>query len=217
MNDFARARRNMVDCQIRPSDVTDHLVLAAFDGVERERFLPDEAKPIAYLDRQIAVGCGRELLTPMTFARMTQALTLTPKDKVLDIACGLGYSTAVLAALAGKVVGLECEAPLAEEAARRLEAAGIANATAVVGDLEQPPAALAPFNAIMVNGALEMTPDSWLARLAEGGRLACVMGVGRSAQAILLTKSGSRISQRILFDTVAPALARFRKKPEFAF
>jgi protein-L-isoaspartate(D-aspartate) O-methyltransferase len=178
--------------------------------------VPDGARSVAYLDRLLDVGEGRELLAPMTFARLVQALAIRPRDRVLDIACGLGYSTAVLARLAESVTGVESKPVLAQEAAARLAAAGVANAAVVAGPLSEPPAK-GPYDAIMVNGAVESVPALWIAALGQGGRLAYVRGAGRSACAVLIARSGSGTSERVLFDAAAPVLAELRKKTEFAF
>lgn len=217
MIDFVKARRNMVDCQVRPSDVTDHAVLAAFDKVERERFLPDEAKPIAYLDRQLPVGGGRVLLAPMVLARLVQALQPRKTEKAVDLACGLGYSTALLAELTESVVGVEASQALANEAQARLSAQGVANAKVIVAPLANPPAQGGPADVMLVNGLVEVAPTSWLEAIADGGRVACVKLEGGSGRAVLLTRIGAEFSEQILFDATAPALPEFQRKPEFAF
>ena len=216
MIDFAKARRNMVDCQVRPADVTHRDVLAAMDTVERERFLPDAARPVAYLDREVDVGEGRLLLTPMLLARLVQALDVKKTDRVLDVACGLGYSTAILAELAGEAVGVDSASALVAQASARLGAAGVTNARIVASPLDKPPAG-ASFDAILVNGAVETIPQAWMDALADGGRLACVRGSGRAARAVLRTRNGATYGERVLFDAAAPVLRELAAKPEFAF
>lgn len=217
MIDFAKARRNMVDCQVRPSDVTDHALLAAMDAVERERFLPDDARPIAYLDRQLPVGAGRVLLTPMVLARLLQALQPAKNQRAVDLACGLGYSTALLAELTQTVVGVETDQQLARDAQARLSAAGVSNAKVVVAPLANPPAQGGPVDLMLVNGLVEVVPPSWLEAIKEGGRVACVRRESGGGRAVLLTRIGAGFSERILFDASAPPLPEFQHKPEFAF
>ena len=135
MVDFAQARRTMVDSQIRTSDVTDLRVIAAFLEVARERFVPATRKAIAYLDRDVPVNDARALLKPMVLARLVQAAGIEPTDRVLDVGCATGYSSAVLGKLAASVVALEEDAALAATAAEALAASGARNVTLASGPL----------------------------------------------------------------------------------
>src|SRR5918995_1381193 len=120
MLDFAQARRAMVDSQLRTFDVFDIPVLAAMEAVPRERFVPAGRESLAYIDQDIPVSDGiagverRFMLKPMVLGRMLQALDIEAGVKALDVACGLGYSSAVLAQLGAKVVALESVEPLAQ-------------------------------------------------------------------------------------------------------
>src|SRR5687767_8284101 len=130
MFDFAQARRNMVDSQLRTYDVTDLAVLAAMNEVPRERFVPAGREELAYLDQGLGVGPAgpagqRTMLAPMVLARMLQHLEVRPGERVLDVAGGLGYSAAVLARLGARVVALESDEALAAEMRRRLDGAGL--------------------------------------------------------------------------------------------
>ena len=110
MIDFAAARRLMVDGQVRTADVTDPRLLAAMLGLPRERFFPEEKASLAYLDLDAPINApgrpDRRLLKPMVLAKLLQAAAITQTDRVLDVGCNSGYSTALLAHLAGSVVGL---------------------------------------------------------------------------------------------------------------
>ncbi|MFJ5488422.1 protein-L-isoaspartate O-methyltransferase, partial [Hansschlegelia beijingensis] len=113
MTDFERLRHGMVDGQIRVADVTDHRVLAAFLTVPRERFVPAGREDLAYLDIRAPLGApGRAMLEPMTLARLVQLAAPEEHESVLVVGCGLGYSVAIFAELAARVVGLECDADL---------------------------------------------------------------------------------------------------------
>src|SRR5579864_6839235 len=109
MTDFALARRNMIDGQLRPNRVTNSLLLDAVSELPRERFLPDRLKPVAYADNDIPLGGGRFLMEPMVLARLIQVLQVRPGDRALDVACGQGYGAALLSRLANKVVAVECD------------------------------------------------------------------------------------------------------------
>jgi protein-L-isoaspartate(D-aspartate) O-methyltransferase len=223
MLDFAKARRMMVDSQLRTFDVNDLAVLAAFDEVPRERFVPPGRESLAYMDQDLPVaedvnGAERRfMLSPMVLARMIQALEVKPGDKVLDVAPGLGYSSAVLARLGCSVIALEADEDLAAQLRRRLAAAGVEGAIVGSGPLEHGYPDAAPYDAILVNGALETRPDALLRQLADRGRLACVEGRGRSARATLTVRSGDAYGSRPLFDAAAPPLAAFRAEPSFVF
>jgi protein-L-isoaspartate(D-aspartate) O-methyltransferase len=217
MTDFAHARRMMVDGQIRPADVTDRDLIAAMLEIPRERFVPDALAAVAYLDREIAVGPKRALLRPALLARMIQAAEIGEGDSVLDAACGTGYSSAILARVAGKVVALDDDATLTRRCAEILEKLGIANVTAVSGPLDAGWSAAAPYDAILVDGALEVEPQGLFGQLKEGGRLVAVFGTGPDGKAKIYRKDRGEIGARALFDAAAPVLPSFTRAPAFVF
>ena len=218
MLDYAQARRLMVDCQLRTYDVTDAALLAAFDAVPREAFVAPGHEPFAYADRDVPASAdgARQALAPMVLARLIQALAVRPGQRVLDVAGGLGYAAAIMARLGADVRGLEASEALAAEAGRRLAEAGHP-VTVHAGPLEAGFAADAPYDAILLNGAVEARPDALVAQLREGGRLACVIGRGRSAKATLFVRGGETAGARSLFDAAAPLLDAFRVEPAFVF
>jgi protein-L-isoaspartate(D-aspartate) O-methyltransferase (PCMT) len=112
MTDFAAARRNMVDGQVRTADVTDLRILAAMSVIAREEFVPAAQAGLAYLDIDVPVGAGRRLLKPMVLAKLIHAADLSGTSRVLDVGCATGYGAAVLAQVAGEVVALEQEPAL---------------------------------------------------------------------------------------------------------
>jgi protein-L-isoaspartate(D-aspartate) O-methyltransferase len=222
MLDFAKARRMMVDSQLRTFDVNDLAVLAAFDAVPRERFVPAGREGLAYMDQDLPVaddagGERRFMLAPMVLARLIQALQLRPGDKVLDVAGGLGYAAAVLARLGCAVVALEADADVADAMRGRLAAVEVEGVAVAAGPLARGYPEAAPYDAILVNGAVETRPEALLRQLAERGRLACVEGRGRAARAVLTVRAGDVFGARPLFDAAAPALVAFRTEPGFVF
>lgn len=217
MMSFEAARRTMVDCQLRTFDVSDRAVLAAMAEVPRERFVPAAGAEFAYLDRNVELvgdpGDPRVMLAPMILGRLLQALDIDAGDKVLDVAGGLGYTSALLAALGTKPVLLESRADLAAGAAERLGSA----AETRVSPLEAGAAADGPFDCIVVNGGIEQRPDALLGQLADGGRLACLFLDGGVGRARLYVRSEGGAGYRNLFDAWAPALVAFSPKPTFTF
>jgi protein-L-isoaspartate(D-aspartate) O-methyltransferase len=215
--DFAIARRMMVDGQIRPADVTDPYLLTAMLEIPRERFVPEALANLAYLDTALRIDAARTLLTPMALARLIRSSEVTSRDRVLDVACGTGYSSAILARLAADVVALEDDAARAGRCRETLKATGVANVAVETGPLDAGWSARAPYDVILVNGAFEVEPHGLFAQLAEGGRLVGVLGSGPDGKAILYRKDRGEIGSRPLFDSAATLLPAFAKAPAFTF
>jgi protein-L-isoaspartate(D-aspartate) O-methyltransferase len=222
MLDFAQARRTMVDSQLRTFDITDRAVLAAMGEVPRERFVPSGREELAYIDQNICVwgsqgvADARFALSPMVLARMIQALQIEPGQRVLDVAAGLGYTSAVLARLGAKPTALESSDALVQAATERLasEAAGILVRQGPI-DRGSPEDGL--FDAILINGAVAQRPEALLRQLRDGGRLACLTGGDRAGKAVLFVRSGDAFGLRTLFDAAAPELPEFSPAPGFVF
>lgn len=220
MTDFERARRAMVDSQLRTSSVTDRRLLAAMGKLPRERFVPLERQALAYIDEAHLLQPGksvRALSAPAPFAKLVQLADVQHGDKVLDMGCGTGYSTAVLAALAGHVVGLEDHPELAALARQNLQALGIGNAEIIEAPLDQAAAAPGPFDAIVVEGAVEEVPEALFDQLADGGRLVVLIRRGATAVANLFVKSGKDVAARPDFDASLPPLVPPDTSEDFVF
>jgi protein-L-isoaspartate(D-aspartate) O-methyltransferase len=216
MIDFAAARRMMVDGQVRTADVTDLRLLAAMDSVPRERFAAAGKAELSYLDQDLPAGAaGRCLLKPMVLAKLIQMADIAPTDRVLDVGCATGYSSALLAQLAGSVVALEEDAALAQAAQHALS--DQPNVKVVRGALLGGAAAEGPYDAILLQGATEIVPQALLRQLKDGGRLACVYGAGPQRKAMLYLNTEGDISARPVFDAAAPVLPGFRKETGFVF
>ncbi|HVW74474.1 MAG TPA: protein-L-isoaspartate O-methyltransferase [Rhizomicrobium sp.] len=209
------ARFNMVEAQIRPANVTDQRVLAAMNAVAREKFVPRGALALAYADVPVQVAPGRYLLDPRSFAKLVQLAGIEADDRVLDVGCATGYSSAVLARLATEVVALEQDADLVR-AASQLLANVVGKVEVVQGALIEGVKGQAPFDVIFVNGAIEQVPDTLLGQLAEGGRLVTVLKDGQS-RAWLFLKENGQIGKRPDFDADVPVLAGFKKAMGFVF
>ncbi len=222
MLDYAQARRTMVDCQLRTFDVTDRAVLAVFGDIPRERFVPQDRRSLAYMDQNVVVAergdpSGRIMLAPMVFARLVQALAIEKGSRVLDVGSGRGYGAAILTELGAKVVAVESSPDLGRSAGETLASLGLADVVAVHGPLAAGSPDNGPFDAVVINGAVEAPPDGLLGQLASGGRLACLQRDGRSCRAVLYVRSANAIGSRILFDATAPVIDEFKPAPEFVF
>jgi len=220
MLDFAAARRMMVDGQIRTSDVTDLRLIAAMLDVPRERFVPHDKVALAYLDCDLPVTQARDadarhLLKPVVLAKMIQSADVEEGAKVLDVGCATGYSSAILARLAGSVTALEQDATLARHARENL--ATNENVTVVTGPLVDGWAAQGPYDVILLAGATEIEPVALFRQLKDGGRLVTVVGRTPNGRATLYRRDGADISGRAIFDAAAPTLPGFAAVPTFVF
>jgi protein-L-isoaspartate(D-aspartate) O-methyltransferase len=219
MFDFADARRKMIDCQLRPVDVTQYDLLMAMLEVPRERFVPPASAEIACRDSDIKVGddTTRCLLRPEVLARLVQAAQIGRADRVLVVGCTTGYSAAVIARLAGKVVALENDEGLTRRARETLAAVDAAEVAVVYGPLAQGWSARAPYDVILVDGAIEVEPTELLAQLAEGGRLIAIIDRGRAGRATVYRRDRGDVSAVPVFNAAAPILPGFEKAAEFVF
>ena len=172
--DFSEARIKMVDNQVRTSDVTDHAVLRAMLTVPRERFVPEDKRVFAYIGDEISLGGGRYLMEAAPFSRLLQLARIQPTDVVLDVGCGLGYSAAVLAEIAGSVVALEEDAALADAATQNLAGTNTLSSVVVTGPLNEGYAKEGPFDVILFEGAVDAVPPVFFDQLRERGRLVVV-------------------------------------------
>ena len=215
MTDFAAARRNMVDGQIRTTDVTDLRVISAMLEVAREKFMPPGGTALAYLDLDVPVGASRRLLRPMVLAKLIQAAELQATDRVLDAGCATGYGAAVLARIAGQVIALEQDAGLARAATAALSSQP--NVSVVSGPLADGWPQGAPYDVVVLEGATEVEPHALCQQLKDGGRLVCVQGSGPGCKAMLYRRSNGEVGGRAVFDGPAALLPGFAKTPVFAF
>ncbi len=217
MFEFEIARDHMVESQIRTNDVTNIDLLRAFRRVKREAFTPKSKMSVAYADVHVELDDGRYMIRPRDFAKMVHAADVQPTDVVLDIACGRGYSTAILASVADTVVGLEDDAARVERATQLLMDNDAMNAAVIEGDLQKGASEHGPFDVIFVNGAVADVPNAWIEQLNDGGRLVAVIDDGHVGRACVFTKAGEACGERVVFDAQIPELEAFKPAPEFVF
>lgn len=218
MTDYAAARLNMVEGQIRPNKVTNPALVTAMMTIPRELFVPKPLRGFAYVDEDVHIGNGRFMMEPMVLSRLLQEAGIGSNDVVLDLGCGTGYSTAILSRIAGTVVAVEEDAELAARATELLKELGIDNAAVVEGRPSEGYPAQAPYDVIVINGAVAKVPEAVLEQLGEGGRLVAVVSAdGRLGQARLFQRIGGIVSGRVLFDASTPILRGFEPEAKFEF
>ncbi len=217
MFDAAAARRHMVDGQIRTADVTNPNLIAAMQAVPRELFAPPALATQAYSDGDLSLGQGRALLRPIVLGKLIQGADVRSGDHVLDVGCGTGYSAAVLAHMGAAVVALEEDADLARQAEAALARAGAGQVTVVRGPLTAGWPAAAPYDLILLDGAIEVAPDALGQQLKPNGRLAAIFGRGPAAKAMIYRSIEGHLIGRPIFDAAAPPLPGFAAPPAFVF
>lgn len=222
---YAAQRRNMVESQLRPNQVTDERILAAMGALPREAFVSKAQRGIAYVDEALPIGGGRYLMEPLVIARLMQEAAVKPTDVALHIGCGTGYAAAAMAKLASTVVAVESDPMLAKQAMQTLADLGIDTVAVVEGALTEGYPKQAPYDIIFFDGAVADIPTGIADQLAEGGRLVAVVegrprpgAIGRwPGRGVLVTRFGGVLSRREVFDAGTPVLPGFERKPAFVF
>jgi protein-L-isoaspartate(D-aspartate) O-methyltransferase len=206
----------MIDSQLKPCGIVSPAVVAAFDAVAREDFLPAARKSLAYVDAAQPLGGGRELLAPLSLGLLLEDAQPVTSDHALVVAAGTGYSAALLAELVGDVTAVESDAALAAFARDALS--DRANVRVVEGALEAGAPDAAPYSLILIDGGVETLPDELVAQLAEGGRLVAILhgtdGVGRAARG---RKQAGILPLEPFAEAVGAILPPFRRPPAFRF
>ena len=216
MTDFAARRTMMVDTQVRPNDVTKFPVIEAMLAVPREEFVPAGRRAVAYSGENLDIGRGRVLLEPRTLAKMVDALDIQPDDLILDLGRGYGYSAAVMARMAEAVVAIEDDADMAAEAERRLAEADVFNVAVLEGPLSEGAARQGPYDAILIEGAVQQVPAAIEDQLKEGGRIAALFDEGRLGVVRIGHRLNDRVNWRYAFNAHAPLLPGFTRERRFS-
>ena len=215
MTDFAQRRTMMVDTQVRPNDVTSYPVIEAMLTVPREQFVPESRRDVAYVGENIALAPGRVLLEPRTLGKMIDVLNLQGGDLVLDVGGGYGYGAAVMARIAEAVVSVEEDPDMAAEAETRLAAQQVYNAAVVQGALAGGCAGQAPYDAILIEGAVEAVPATLCDQLREGGRIVALFRENQLGVVRIGHRLDGRVNWRFAFNASAPVLPGFAHERGF--
>lgn len=216
MTDYKARRTMMVDTQVRPSDVTKFPIIDAMLAIPRETYVPDSKREAAYIGENLAIDADRVMLEPRTLAKMLEVLDVQPQHVALDVGCGFGYSTALLARLCEFVVGVEDDAARADEAQSILSQNSVDNAAVVTGPLAEGAAKSGPYDIIVINGGVAEMAPALLDQLREGGRIACVFIEGSLGVVRVGHKIDGKVNWRFAFNAGAPILQGFEKRDVFA-
>ncbi len=216
MIDNAARRLTMVDTQVRPSDVTKFPIINAMLSVPRENFVPTDQRDAAYVGEHMMFDTNRVILDPRVFAKLLDAVDVQSDDVVLDVACGYGYSTAVLACIADAVVGLDDDETLTDTVQTAMSENGYDNAAIVHGELAQGVEKAGPFDVIMIQGAVGEVSQPLIDQLKDGGRIAAIFMEGNLGVARIGYKLDGVMNWRFAFNATAPVLPGFEKLSEFA-
>jgi protein-L-isoaspartate(D-aspartate) O-methyltransferase len=208
--DFAAARRAMVENQLRPVGVSDPLVLDAMGSVAREQFVPDDSRPLAYADRSIPIGEGRNLAAPAVLGQLLTQMAPKPGERALVVGAGTGYAAAVLATIGCEVAAIESSPDLAARA-REL------GVTLAEGPLEAGHKAGAPYDLILIDGAVEFIPDAIVKQLADGGRLGAALAEDGITRLIVGQKVAGAFGYLSIADAGVAPLPGFTKPRGFRF
>jgi protein-L-isoaspartate(D-aspartate) O-methyltransferase len=215
--DFLTARHNMVESQIRPNRVTDTDLIEALAKLPREKFVPKLMQGVAYVDEAIDIGEGRCLMEAWVLARLLEAAEVQPDDVALLIGCASGYEAAVMSFLAGAVVALETNKTLLKHANETLVELSIDTVAIVEGALADGYEHQAPYDVILINGAVPAIPEHLGNQLAEGGRLVAIVGEGAYGKGTLLSCFDDIVTAREIFDAGTPTLPGFEENSIFSF
>jgi protein-L-isoaspartate(D-aspartate) O-methyltransferase len=218
MSSLEIARTHMIESQLRPNKVTDQRLLGAFASIQRELFLPEHLRQVAYIDEDLPLGGGRYLMEPMVAARLLQTAAVERTDMMLVVGAGTGYEAVLSSMLARSVVALEEDPELARQARAALVEHAIASVSIVEGPLIQGYRPRAPYDVILFAGAVSEVPAEISAQLAEDGRLlAVVKSEGTIGRATVTIRTGGLLAQRVIFDAAIPLLPGFSPRPAFVF
>jgi protein-L-isoaspartate(D-aspartate) O-methyltransferase len=216
--DHTRARLNMVANQLRPNRIEDPRLLDAMREVPRERFVPKLLRGVAYADEDLRLPGGGHLIEPLALARLIEAARIRPHEVVLVLGCATGYAGAVLARLAATVILIQPDQAAVERIEKLLEELAVDNVVVLAND--DPCAghpSQAPYDVILLVGAVDAVPSALCDQLGEGGRLVAVIDGGRVGKGTVFTRLHGVVGKQVVFDAQIPRLPGLKAREEFAF
>lgn len=211
------ARFNMIEQQIRTWQVLDHSLIDLLSVIPREQFVPDHLQNLAFADTMLPIGEGQVMLSPVIQARMIQDLQIQKHESVLEIGCGTGYTTALLAHRARTVNAIDIFPSLVRAAQHNLKRTTTLNARVSTGNGAQYGQST-PYDVIVLSGAVRSIPEHLKKRLRTGGRLFAILGEDPIMRATIVTRQDeSTFTAEQPWDTIAPQLLHFAEEETFSF
>ncbi|HEX6218020.1 MAG TPA: protein-L-isoaspartate O-methyltransferase [Sphingomicrobium sp.] len=208
--DYVAARQAMVDSQLRPQGVNDPLVVEAMASVPRELFVPEELRPLAYADRPVPLGGGRSMSPAVSVGLLLTALAPRPGQRALIVGAGTGYCAALLSEIGLNVVAVESDPSLAAIAAER-------GLQVHSGSSEEGYASGAPYDLVLVDGAVEHVPDALVDQLRDGGSIGYASIDRGISRLVIGRKSGGAIGTLTIADSAVAPLPGFTRPRAFTF
>ncbi len=218
--DYTAMRRNMIDCQLRTNNVTDAQLLRAIAQTPREAFVPRARAEMAYMDRPVVLDgatSSRVLNPPLSTALLLGAAQIKPADNVLLIGAATGYAAMLLSGLAAKIVAIDDDTALIAMAQTQMTHAALQNVELHVAPMTDGYAAAAPYDVVVIDGAIEHLPEGIIAQLADGGRVVSGYKNGPVTQLVSGIKRDNNVALHAFMDNEIAALPAFARKPEFVF
>jgi protein-L-isoaspartate(D-aspartate) O-methyltransferase len=213
-----QATENMVKQQLRATGVLNDRVLQAIKNTQRENFVPEAFKELAYADCVIDLGHEQIMLQPKEQAKIAQCLSIQPTDSILEIGTGYGYLTALLAQLGKSVDSYDIFIEFTEQAATHLKQQKIDNVQLITDDANNTWDQHGPYDVICCTAGLPLYPEDYKQGLTVGGRLFAIIGAAPSMQAMLITRDDEQTwSETVLFETVVPVMKNASKPKSFNF
>lgn len=216
--DFRKMRGAMIDGQLRPSGITDSILIAALKYVPREMYVPAEKSALSYLDDHVEVVPGRYLLAPLVGCKMIAAVDAQPRDRILIVGGTTGYSASILARLSAHVTLVENDATLVRRAGSAISKTGVSNVDVVEGPLTEGHAQGAPYDILLIDGMIEQLPDALVRQVRDGGTIAAVLAERDSAPSVVCGRvADGHVGWTRLLEASAPVLPGFERVHEFEF
>lgn len=218
MPNMSLDRTNMIKCHLLPNQIYQENLLVALKEIPREVFLPNDQKPFAYQDRTLPLPKGRFLLSPLALGKLIQLAEVSPQDKILDVGCGLGYSTTILSFMTLSVIGIEEDETLVEQANENLQKMGAENARVYVKELDKGYPDRGPYDIILIQGAISDFPERLLHQLSEdGGRLVTIQNTPPCQRSMIIYRNENTFTTDLGEFIPAPALDCLQSQKRFYF
>jgi protein-L-isoaspartate(D-aspartate) O-methyltransferase len=212
------ARINMITQQLRTGDVLNESILSLYNEINRDEFVPNQFKHFAYSDMQIELAHQQRMMTPLEEGKLLQALALRGNEVVLEIGTGTGFLTALLSRLCKKVISIDCFADFSLSARANLDKYKCTNVDLLTGDASGGWLDKAPFDAIVITGAIESLSESHRLQLLPGGSLFAIVGKQPVMQGQLHTLDHKNNWHKdVIFETNIPPLIDKLKPNDFVF